>query len=37
MRQVVELREIQDLSLEILKAVKAFCEGKDITYYAYRL
>lgn len=33
MRQVVELREIQDLALEILKAVKIFCEEQDITYY----
>lgn len=33
MHPVVELREIQNLALEILKAVKIFCEEQDITYY----
>ena len=33
MRQVVELKEIQALALEILKSVKAFCEEQGITYY----
>ena len=33
MRQVTDLKEIQYLALEIFKAVKVFCEEKDITYY----
>lgn len=33
MHQVVELREIQNLALEILKVVKFLCEEQDITYH----